>query len=263
MSVLWVIDAGLIRSYFPLFAGEAFVGIHVSWARTACRHLLRITSISVLVILCGCHSATFHISGPAIPTIDPGQYSQDDYDGDVNNYKQATASATANPEAAKQARNNIAYGLMTLIDVVYGAYYNQLFTVKNSVAVGSDALTLGLSTASSIATHSATKTILSALGKVFLAFRGPLTRTSSRSRRSPSLVSRCRHVATRFVQPLSLIYPWKLARIRFKQQSGIWSLISMRAHSRAACRNFKKRQELQRLKEPVERARQGFKRRPR
>ena len=124
-------------------------------------------TFATLLLLSACSHSGFHISGPAIPPIDPGEYSDSDYQADLANYKAATAPATANLDLAKQARNNVAYGLMTLIDVVYGAYYNKLFTTKNADAVTFDTLTLGLSTASSIATHAATKTILSALGTGF------------------------------------------------------------------------------------------------
>jgi hypothetical protein len=122
--------------------------------------------ISLASILCGCHP--FSISGPQQPPIDPSSYSVDDYTDDVDTYKDAvTPGPTANPDLAKQKRNEIAYGLMSQIDVVYGAYYNHLFTTKSDVAIGSDALTLGLSSAASIATHAATKTIFSALGTGF------------------------------------------------------------------------------------------------
>ncbi|HME34000.1 MAG TPA: hypothetical protein VKF84_02090 [Candidatus Sulfotelmatobacter sp.] len=91
-----------------------------------------------------------------------------DYTNDVATYKSAmTPGPNANADLAKQARNNIAYGLMAQIDVVYGEYYNQLFTAKGTAAVGGDFLTLGLSSAASIATHGATKTIFSALGTGF------------------------------------------------------------------------------------------------
>jgi hypothetical protein len=56
---------------------------------------------------------------------------------------------------------------MGQIDVVYGAYYNRLFSTKNGVAVSGDFVTLALSSAASIATMTATKTIFSALGTGF------------------------------------------------------------------------------------------------
>ena len=123
--------------------------------------------ICVCLAFCGCQPH-FSISAPAAPPIQPSDYSVEDYTDDVDTYKDAmTPGATANPDLAKQKRNDIAYGLMGQIDVVYGAYYNQLFTHKGIVAVGGDFLTLGLSSAASIATHAATKTIFSALGTGF------------------------------------------------------------------------------------------------
>jgi hypothetical protein len=129
--------------------------------------IVLIPLICALLGLPGCHP-NFSISAPAQPTIDPSDYSTDDYNTDVKVYqKAATPGADANPELARETRNNIVYGLMTQIDVVYGAYYNRLFSSKNGIAVGGDALTLGLSTAATIATHGATKTLLSALGTGF------------------------------------------------------------------------------------------------
>jgi hypothetical protein len=124
-------------------------------------------AICALLSLCGCQHH-FSIAAPAPTPINPSDYALDDYKKDLDAYKTAaTPGAGANPELAKVTRNNIAYGLMSQIDVVYGAYYNRLFSSKNAVAIGGDALTLGLSTAATIATHAATKTILSALGTGF------------------------------------------------------------------------------------------------
>jgi hypothetical protein len=131
------------------------------------RVVVKLALVCTLLSLCGCQHR-FSITAPAPPPIDPSEYTSTDYQADVTAYKTATTpGAGLNPDLAKQARNNIAYGLMGQIDVVYGAYYNQLFSTKNTVAIGSDALTLGLSSAATIATHAATKTILSALGTGF------------------------------------------------------------------------------------------------
>jgi hypothetical protein len=104
---------------------------------------------------------------PAAPPIDPSDYTVAQYQTDLATYNGAASGAGASPELAKQTRNNIVYGLMSQIEVVYSAYYNRLFSSKNNVAIAGDALTLGLSTAASIATHGATKTIFSALGTGF------------------------------------------------------------------------------------------------
>jgi hypothetical protein len=131
------------------------------------KYVTSLVAISLALIFCGCQPH-FSISGPQQPPIDPSSYSVDDYNDDADSYRDAvTPGPTANPDLAKQKRNDIVYGLMSQIDVVYGAYYNHLFTTKSDAAIGSDALTLGLSSAASIATHAATKTIFSALGTGF------------------------------------------------------------------------------------------------
>src|SRR5579864_1388758 len=133
------------------------------------RIVIGLTFSCMLLALCGCSTFRSHsITAPAPPKINPSDYTSDDYSDDVDDYKDASlGGGNPNPELAKQKRNDIVYGLMTEIDVVYGDYYNRLFSSKNLMAVGGDALTLGLSTAASIATNNATKTILSALGTGF------------------------------------------------------------------------------------------------
>ena len=128
---------------------------------------ISLTLIGFLLVLCGCNKH-ISIAQPAPPSISPSDYSADTYNADNVAYRNAvTPGANFNLDVAKQKRNEIAYGLMGQIDVVYGAYYNQLFSTKNGMAVGGDALTLGLSTAATIASNGATKTILSALGTGF------------------------------------------------------------------------------------------------
>jgi hypothetical protein len=129
--------------------------------------------LGALLFLCGCGLQHFTIAAPNTPAIAPSNYySPDAFTADSTIYKQATDPALVSATKtiaydltyAKQKRNDIAYGLMSQVEVVYGAYYNHLFVYQSSVAIGSDALTLGLSAASSIATHAATKTLFSALG---------------------------------------------------------------------------------------------------
>ncbi|HEY2470688.1 MAG TPA: chitobiase/beta-hexosaminidase C-terminal domain-containing protein [Terracidiphilus sp.] len=76
----------------------------------------------------------------------------------------AKLSAEQDLAKAKEDRNSIVYSLMGEIDKVYGEFDIRLHSGKAMQAVSFDSLTLGLSTAASITTHSATKTILSALG---------------------------------------------------------------------------------------------------
>lgn len=119
---------------------------------------------ALLTLVSGCahHRSIF---APPPLKIDPADYSTKDYQTDNDTYKAATTPGTgANPDLAKQARNNTTYGLMADINAVYGNYFAQLFGGKAGVAVAGDFLTLGLSSAATIATHSATKTIFSALG---------------------------------------------------------------------------------------------------
>jgi hypothetical protein len=121
--------------------------------------------ICALLLLGGCQHNYAKISGPWPPPINPSDYKIADYDADVAAYKNSINNGKN--DLAKQKRNDIAYGLMSQIDVVYNAYYERLFASKNGFAVTGDALTLGLSAAASIATNNATKTLLSALGTAF------------------------------------------------------------------------------------------------
>lgn len=132
------------------------------WAGT-----LRIgASLLLAILISGCHKRSS--SQPAAPLINPSDYSVDDYKADLAIYKQASAPGpNFDPELAKQKRNDIVYGLMAQIEVVYGDYYRRLFSGENATAIAGDAMTLGLTSASTIATHAATKTIFSALGTAF------------------------------------------------------------------------------------------------
>jgi len=77
---------------------------------------------------------------------------QDEMDGDNN------------AETLKTLRDTMIYGLMAEIDDSYGQFFRRLYAGKADVAVSGDTLILGLTAASTIATHTPTKTILSALG---------------------------------------------------------------------------------------------------
>jgi fibronectin type 3 domain-containing protein len=123
------------------------------------------TFICALIALSGCRNNYFRVAGPPAPPIDPSTYSVEDYNSDVAAYK--TAITSAQLDFAKQKRNEIAYGLMGQIDVVYDGYYRRLFVGKSDVAVIGDIFALGLGATSTIATHAATKTLMSALGTAF------------------------------------------------------------------------------------------------
>jgi hypothetical protein len=138
-----------------------------------------------IFVLSGC-THRISIAAPAPPTIpgtnDKGDidvtksinitriYNADSYKKDLANYTNAVNTSTTDSTQlakAKQARNNIIWGEMGAIESVYTLYHTRLFSDKNLLSVGSDTMTLGLTAASTIATHAPTKTILSALGTAF------------------------------------------------------------------------------------------------
>ena len=150
-----------MRLYLAVLLGYSIIGL------TACAHRVS-------------------IAAPAAPTI-PGTndngdinitksinitqiYNADSYKKDIANYTIAVNTSLTDSTRlakAKQARNNIIWGEMGAIESVYTIYHTRLFSDKNLLSVGSDTMTLGLSAASTIATHAPTKTILSALGTAF------------------------------------------------------------------------------------------------
>ena len=75
----------------------------------------------------------------------------------------ATFSAKPDLDAAKAARNSMAYGIMADIRQNYEKFKAQFFYLKGATAVGFDFAQLGLTAATTIATHAATKTIFGAL----------------------------------------------------------------------------------------------------
>lgn len=79
----------------------------------------------------------------------------------------ASLKASTQLDQAKFYRNNIIWGEMTAIERVYTVYHSRLFSDKNAISITSDAMTLGLTAAATIAGNPATKTALSALGTAF------------------------------------------------------------------------------------------------
>jgi hypothetical protein len=129
------------------------------------RGIRNLALICAIIAMSSCEKrATVQIPMPATEAIDPSQYSTDQYKRDLQDYKDSTKPASLNLVAAKVARNNIAYGLMTEIEVIYKVYYQKFFGGKNTTALVGDAITLGLGSAGTIATNAATKTIFAALG---------------------------------------------------------------------------------------------------
>jgi hypothetical protein len=126
--------------------------------------------VLLLISLTGCHRTT-SIQAPATlapitgsdyltPQPIPDEKDKTPYGRDLAQLN----SDSADLVKAKADRNKIVFSLMGEIDKVYGEFDIRLHTGKAMEATGFDILTLGLSSAASITTHSATKTILSALG---------------------------------------------------------------------------------------------------
>ena len=70
----------------------------------------------------------------------------------------------AKQRLAQAARNDIAWGLMGLMDDLYNVYSANLYSGKGAIAVTGDAANLGLTTAVAIAGRTAAKTLFGALG---------------------------------------------------------------------------------------------------
>ena len=82
----------------------------------------------------------------------------------------ASLKASTQLDQAKFYRNNIIWGEMTAIERVYTVYHSRLFSDKNAISIASDAMTLGLTAASTIAGNPATKTVLSALEHFYFKY---------------------------------------------------------------------------------------------
>jgi len=113
---------------------------------------------------CGCIRKYSLLVQPTVPPIlDKKEYSKADYESDLKAYNDEMAGEN-NPEVVRGLRDKIVYGIMQEIDDSYGQFTRQLFAGKAGIGVTGDTLVLGLTAASTIATHTPTKTILSALG---------------------------------------------------------------------------------------------------
>lgn len=140
------------------------------YAQTAIRLAAILVALLMLVSVVGCHRNN-SIQAPA--TLAP--ITSRDYlnaqppptASDKTPYSRDMAQLIADKgdaTLAKADRNTIVYSLMGEIDKVYGEFDVRLHSGKAMESVGFDAITLGLSTAATIATNSPTKTLLSALG---------------------------------------------------------------------------------------------------
>ena len=129
----------------------------------SCRtSLLARALIGFAFFLGGCHK--YSLFQPTFPSVlDKARYSVEDYKADLKRYDEELEGSN-DTEALKALRNKIVYGLMSEVDDSYGQFFRRLYAGKADVAVSGDSAVLGLTAASTIATHTATKTILSALG---------------------------------------------------------------------------------------------------
>ena len=124
------------------------------------RKLKHLLAILVVVSQAGCRKQ-FSFSAPPPPSIlKSTKYTTDTYNADLTVYNN---NVTANAALARQTRDKIAYGFMGEIDDAYGQYTKVLYAGKGAFAVIGDTEVLGLTAAATIATHTPTKTILSAL----------------------------------------------------------------------------------------------------
>ena len=124
-----------------------------------------VATAAILLNTPGCRKYGTSLALPAKPQL-PYIYSQKDYDSDFAVY---SANAPAITDGDKQrlaqaARNDIAWGLMGLMDDLYNVYSANLYSGKGTIAVTGDTANLGLATAVAIASRTAAKTLFGALG---------------------------------------------------------------------------------------------------
>jgi hypothetical protein len=129
------------------------------------RTAVAVTVAAVLLNTAGCRKYGKSLALPARPQL-PYIYSQKDYDNDIAAYSANAPVITddAKQRTAQAARNDIAWGLMGLMDDLYNVYSAHLYSGKGALAVTGDVANLGLTTAVSIAGGTAAKTLFGALG---------------------------------------------------------------------------------------------------
>jgi hypothetical protein len=120
---------------------------------------------AVLFLAAGCRKFGKSLALPARPQL-PYAYSQKDYDVDIAAYNGNAPVITddAKQKLARAARNDIAWGLMSLMDDMYNVYSANLYAGKGAIAAAGDTASLGLTTAVAIASRTAAKTLFGALG---------------------------------------------------------------------------------------------------
>jgi hypothetical protein len=124
-----------------------------------------VTAVGILLSTAGCRTFGKSLALPAKPPL-PYLYSQTDYDHDIAAYVSNADSIAdeGKQKAAQAARNDIAWGLMGLMDDLYNVYAANLYSGKGAIAVTGDAANLGLTTAAAISARAAAKTLFGALG---------------------------------------------------------------------------------------------------
>jgi hypothetical protein len=111
----------------------------------------------------GCHKQLSVIAPVRPPAMGKSVYSATDFKTDQAAYD-TNLNGPDDAATAKRLRNKIVYGLMGEMDDAYGQFTKNLYSGKGAFGVAGDSALLGLTAAATIATHTPTKTILSALG---------------------------------------------------------------------------------------------------
>lgn len=134
--------------------------------RSYCKLVLAIVCLGSTAFQLGCHKQFSFIGPPTPKPVNRSVYSATDFKTDQEDYDK-NLKAEDDAATAKRLRDKIVYGLMGDIDDAYGQFTKNLYSGKGAIGVSGDATVLGLTAASTIATHTPTKTILSALGTAF------------------------------------------------------------------------------------------------
>jgi hypothetical protein len=123
-----------------------------------------VATLAILLNIAGCRKFGKSLALPAKPQL-PYIYSQQEYDRDIAVYSaNASLDDDSKQKLAHAARNDIAWGLMGLMDDLYNVYAANLYSGKGAIAVTGDTANLGLTTAATIAGRAAAKTLFGALG---------------------------------------------------------------------------------------------------
>jgi len=136
------------------------------------------------------------LSAPAISS-----YSTNQFNTDVAAYRDDVKSGDLT--AAKTVRNQIAYRVMTGIEIGYGRFEMHLTTTRAGAQTGSDALQLGLTAATSVVGTSDVKDILSATSTAFHGTWTSLDKNYFQDKTTEAIVSQMR--ATRKTKQAQII----------------------------------------------------------